>query len=81
MYLHLHGISSEERLTALAGNGAEIKSKREVATDLTNLFPLVPCHFLIRFRLLRHWVLIARHITDEWSESRISSLFIEDKKQ
>ena len=65
MYFHLDGISPEERLTALAGDRPEIKSKREVATDLANLLPFVlRIGFLIWFGFLGHGVLGAGHDTD-----------------
>ena len=55
-HLHLNSISPEERFAALTGHGSEIKSKREISTDLTDLFPLVVCRFLIRFGLFRNWI-------------------------
>ena len=55
-HLHLNSISPEERFAALTGHGSEIKSKREISTDLTDLFSLVVCRFLIRFGLFRYWI-------------------------
>lgn len=65
MYFHLDSIPPEKRLTALAGDRPEIKSKREVATNLANLLPFVlRIGFLIWFRFLGHGALGAGHDTD-----------------
>ena len=88
-HLHLNSISPEERFAALTGHGSEIKSEREISTDLTDLFSLVVCRFLIRFGLFRNWIFfesLMRHYrlqgtgSSTESESVLCLQQFEDKK-